>query len=297
MTTKTDEQITADQEANLILQQLADQAPSADEADKTDEVISRKMELESLAGTVNEEVVPMTVRTTSSAGYAYVWHTETARRVKVNRDMLRSQLKKTRDDGKAAFTVFPPSHLGSPVYGMTVKLGNLLCMLHERADQREYYTSLGLPVCKKSTIPSVFQVQRHMQTKHGEEWRTLEGMRVLAEREEDRKAQQAQTDAFMTMAEQGRAPVAPASEAPVVFTTLPVTDVPVENDQQGGIEVVRIEDKGHGPGHGRKKPKKPRGGLPVSLPCTVAGCGTVIEGKNKVGAISRLKKHMREEHA
>lgn len=284
MTTKTDEQITADQEANFILQQLADQAPSADEADKGDRVVSRRMDLESNTGEVNEEVVPVTVRTISSAGYAYVWHTETARRVKVNRDMLRSQLKKKRDDGKPAFTVFPPSHPGSPVYGMTVKLGNLLCMLHERADQREYYTSLGLPVCKKATIPSVFQVQRHMQTKHSEEWKTLEGMRILAEREEDRKAQQAQTDAFMTMAEQGRAPVAPASETPSTMYT-----------GDGNINLVSIEpeSKGHGSGHGKKSKKKPKRTMDVAT-CDVCLAKFRAMGEKRVA--NKLKKHIKEEH-
>tara|TARA_X000001382_G_C3047652_1_gene139992 strand:+ start:10 stop:390 length:381 start_codon:yes stop_codon:yes gene_type:complete len=62
-------------------------------------------------------------------------------------------------------------------------------MLHESDENREQYNELGLPVCTKDNLDSPYQVSRHMQTRHPQEWATIEDINATAMREEDREFQ------------------------------------------------------------------------------------------------------------
>ena len=123
--------------------------------------------------------VPMIGKVTS-AGYVTVYDTKTGVPSKVNNNMIRSMLKKKRADG-------------SPVFGIrqTVKpvVGTFNCLLHQSDPNREHYDAIGLAVCPKGNLASIYQVRRHMLKKHKVEWDAIEQERTDKEKQEDRDFQ------------------------------------------------------------------------------------------------------------
>ena len=116
-----------------------------------------------------------------SAGYVYIWDTENGKRSVCNRNMLQSTLGKTRKDGSRVFTTIKPD--------FEPQGGSFKCMLHASDANREHYNSLGLAVCTKDDLDSPYQVTRHMQTRHPQEWETIDDINTTAQREEDREFQ------------------------------------------------------------------------------------------------------------
>jgi len=116
-----------------------------------------------------------------SAGYVYIWDTQTAKRSVCNRNMLQTTLGKTRKDGSRVFTTIKPD--------FEPRGGQHKCLLHESDENREQYNELGLPICTKDNLDSPYQVNRHMQTRHPQEWATIEDINATAAREEDREFQ------------------------------------------------------------------------------------------------------------
>ena len=119
--------------------------------------------------------------TIESAGYVYIWDTETAKRSVCNRNMLTSTLGKLRKDGTRFFTTIKPDF---EPHG-----GTFQCTLHADNENREHYDSLGLAVCTKEDLDSPYQVTRHMQTRHPQEAETINDISATAQREEDREFQ------------------------------------------------------------------------------------------------------------
>ena len=121
----------------------------------------------------------VTMGSVESAGYVYIYNTETYERSKCNQNMLRRKLLETRPDGSYiwATRLLP---------GQEPTRGQLKCLLHADSEQRAYYDTLGLPTCGKSNLTSPFQQQMHMQRKHKTEWATIEQQRIATERQEDR---------------------------------------------------------------------------------------------------------------
>ena len=93
-----------------------------------------------------------------SAGYVYIWDTQTAKSSVCNRNMLQTTLSKVRKDGSRVFTTIKPD--------FEPRGGQHKCMLHESDENRE-----------------------HMQTRHPQEWATIEDINATAMREEDREFQ------------------------------------------------------------------------------------------------------------
>ena len=116
-----------------------------------------------------------------SAGYVYIWDTQNADRSVCNRNMLQSTLGKTRKDGSRVFTTVKPD--------FEPRGGQHKCLLYKDDENREQYDQLGLPECTKDNLDSPYQVTRHMQTRHSEEWATIEDANATAAREEDREFQ------------------------------------------------------------------------------------------------------------
>ena len=116
-----------------------------------------------------------------SAGYVYIWDTETGKQSVCNRNMLQSSLGKTRKDGSRVFTTIKPDFEPSG--------GTFKCMLHADDENRELYNSLGLAVCIKDNLDSPYQVTRHMKTRHSQEWETIDDINATAQRDEDREFQ------------------------------------------------------------------------------------------------------------
>ena len=116
-----------------------------------------------------------------SAGYVYIWDSQTAARSVCNRNMLQTTLGKTRKDGSRVFTTVKPN--------FEARGGQHKCLLFKDDENREQYNELGLPECTKDNLDSPYQVTRHMQTRHPQEWATIEDINATASREEDREFQ------------------------------------------------------------------------------------------------------------
>ena len=125
--------------------------------------------------------IDVQVASLESAGYVYVYDTETAERSITNRNMLETQLSKLRPDGTRFFTTVKPA--------FEPKRGTLKCLLHKDDPDRGQYDSWGFSVCNKSNLVSEFQVNRHVQVRHRMEWQTIYDDRERKEKEEERDFQ------------------------------------------------------------------------------------------------------------
>ena len=138
--------------------------------------------------------------TIESAGYVYIWDTQTGKQSVCNRNMLQSTLGKLRKDGTRFFTTIKPDF---EPHGGTFK-----CTLHADNENRELYDSLGLAVCTKDDLDSPYQVTRHMSTRHPQEAETINDLDATAQREEDREFQRL----LLQAAAQGVNTTAPAPD-------------------------------------------------------------------------------------
>lgn len=127
--------------------------------------------------------IPMMAEPVVSAGYTYVWDNQTGKQSKVNNNMVTVQLNKRRKDGSRVFTTIKPD--------FEPRGGQYKCLLHESNESRSTYDELGLPICTKDNLDSPYQVTRHMQTRHPQEWETIDDINTAAIRAEDREIQHA----------------------------------------------------------------------------------------------------------
>jgi hypothetical protein len=129
-----------------------------------------------------EPLTDMTPIKMQSAGWVYIYDTRTNERSVCNRNNLTAQLKKKRPDGSLVFTTRKPKN--SPERGV------LKCMLHPD-ERKPIYDAWRLPVCMKDNLTSLFQVRRHMQKRHKQEWETIREEQAREERERTLKMQEA----------------------------------------------------------------------------------------------------------
>jgi len=129
--------------------------------------------------TDKELEVEMSPTQLKSAGYVYIYDTKTYERSLCNRNMLPHNLKKKRPDGSMVFTTIKPQ--------VGPKRGHLKCMLHADEPGRHHYDDLGLATCLKSNLTSPYQVKRHMQKRHKDEYATIKEEEERAEKERERK--------------------------------------------------------------------------------------------------------------
>ena len=113
-----------------------------------------------------------------SAGQVYIYDTKTRERSVCRRNILVRKLKLKREDGSQVFTTVKPA--------TPPERGHLKCMLHP--DERtEMYDAWGFPVCKKSNLTSPFQVRRHMQKRHKQEYEAIKEEKSRIEKDEERQ--------------------------------------------------------------------------------------------------------------
>lgn len=129
--------------------------------------------------TDKELEVEMSPTQLKSAGYVYIYDTVTHERSLCNRNTLPHNLKKKRPDGSMVFTTIKPK--------VGPKRGHLKCMLHPDEPGRFHYDDLGLATCLKSNLTSPYQVKRHMQKRHKDEYATIKEEEERAEKERERK--------------------------------------------------------------------------------------------------------------
>ena len=196
------------QNISEVLEQLADQ-PGVDGVVEAPEPGGTAEISQSFPGSMIE-----------SAGYVYIWDTENGKRSVCNRNMLQSTLGKTRKDGSRVFTTIKPD--------FEPQGGSFKCMLHASDANREHYNSLGLAVCTKDDLDSPYQVTRHMQTRHPQEWETIDDINTTAQREEDREFQRL----LIQAAAQG-----------ITAPTLPKPDTETDTEPKPAV-VVECEECG-----------------------------------------------------
>ena len=143
-----------------------------------------------------------------SAGYVYIWDTQTAKSSVCNRNMLTSTLRKLRKDGTRFFTTIKPN--------FEPRGGQHKCLLHESDEHRSEYDELGLAVCTKDNLDSPYQVTVHMRSRHPQEWATIEDINATAQHEEDREFQRVLIQAA------ARGAALPTEEAPAKPVREPV---------------------------------------------------------------------------
>ena len=148
------------------------------------------------AGAVLSRTAEMTMTTVElqTAGWVYVYDTQTGDRSVINRNMLPQQLEKKRPNGTYVFSTRKPE-------GVTLARGTLKCFLHEDDPNRENYDRMGFVRCTKSNFISELDRSRHMRTRHPRAHATLENERVREEREEERLERRALTESIKAMAE------------------------------------------------------------------------------------------------
>jgi hypothetical protein len=159
-----------------------------------------------LGEVVSDGETPSVVAVVNEPGWTTVYQTRTGepRVVMSQPGYLRQLLGKVHTDpdypqwlGKAAFTDRDP--------GFRPESGQFRCMLHTDSPDRERYDAMGLPHCRAGKLRSRYDVTRHMQHKHKDEWGIIEDERERAERREDREWQRS----ILERAVPGEALVAP----------------------------------------------------------------------------------------
>jgi hypothetical protein len=155
----------------VALEEMMARAQAAPEPGSKDRVVSK--------GDV--ETPPMVLTELTSAGYVWIYETDTGERSKANRNMLDQLLKIRNKDGTFRFTTKKPDN--EPVRG------TLKCMLHADDPNRAHYAELGLPVCRKSNLTAPYMVEMHMRNRHPSAWATIEKEKFDKEKEEDRAFQ------------------------------------------------------------------------------------------------------------
>lgn len=117
-----------------------------------------------------DEDLPVDIITHSlkSAGYVYVYHTETGEKRVVNRNMLPSILRKTLDNGTRVFSTKPVPNPPHPI----VK-GKLKCWLHKDGEYRALADKWGFPYCVAGSIKSPMDVESHMRHRHKTEYAAI----------------------------------------------------------------------------------------------------------------------------
>ena len=129
----------------------------------------------------NELESPMTVKELSSAGYVYLYDTETREKSVVLTYMAPSKLRLKRSNGQPYFTATKPAE--------EPWRGTLKCMLHPDQAERAHYDDMGLPSCQKSNLRNPRELTRHMQKRHKQSWETIQKEKEDKEKAEDRDIQ------------------------------------------------------------------------------------------------------------
>jgi len=143
-----------------------------------EEVPEAQLEIEGKS----DDVEYMTPAPVLSAGQVYIYDTKTYERSVCRRNNLRHKLQLKREDGSLVFTTVKPKLLP--------QRGVLKCMLHP-AERKEMYDAWGFPICRKSNLTSPFQVRRHMQKRHKQEYEAIKEEEARIEKDRERQLREA----------------------------------------------------------------------------------------------------------
>ena len=124
----------------------------------------------------------MTAAETIGPGDVWIYDTNTGEKSKCRRTNLGHKLTLKRPDGSPVFTTINTK--------VQPKRGHLKCMLHPD-ERKPMYNDWGFSTCKKSNLTSPFQVRRHMQKRHKQEYEAIKEEEARIEKKEERKLREA----------------------------------------------------------------------------------------------------------
>jgi hypothetical protein len=250
-------------------------------------------------GTGDSVEVGMGARVISAPQYFPIYNRFTGKESRVPGYMLAPKLKERyRGDlkeyrGKRLFTTRKSDIVRYASRGV------LKCYLHVDHENRAYYTSIGLGnfSCGADHIPTIVDLEQHMQKKHGKEWAVMAAAERRQTQEEEREYRR-----VMLRNAGGEVPATPApTTAPVAMAETPVpvaypeivmvapgaapsaattTEEPASESSSvidAAVELVKVLGQGR-----------------FTEMCVQ--CDTVIRARSQTGAKSRLRKHEGDEH-
>lgn len=124
---------------------------------------------------------PMVVGSIEQPGLIAMYDTRTRELSWSDENNIRANLRKTHEDGSPVFTLNKPSE---PPFR-----GDIKCRLHREDPERAKWDELGFPSCRKATLASQYQADRHLLRKHPSEAMAIKEAEYKAD-EADRKADQ-----------------------------------------------------------------------------------------------------------
>ena len=221
---------------------------------------------DTIVGNADEGLGVSAISELSSAGYVWMYDTQTGDPSRTNLNMLPEQLQKTREDGSRRFTTNDP--------GFRPVVGTIKCMLHADDPSRETYSAMGLPVCPKATILSKMSLLDHMRHKHPQENKMISQLTTDAKEARQTEREEATLVAMQKMA--GFTPAAPPVDEPVAPIAAEV-EYEYEYEDEALVEPV-VEPK------------------PVQIvaPCPI--CVYKAKSMSQGGATRKLNTHKRKKH-
>lgn len=144
----------------------------------------------------DEVPAPMVAASLTSAGYTIVYNRFTGDPSLCNNNMLPAQLRKTDVNPETGKTerVFV---LKRPADKPRLR-GETPCVLHR--DRREpWMDAAGMARCRKATLMSEYEMERHARVRHKSEWAAIQRRREEQQREEERVERRASTAAMQAM--------------------------------------------------------------------------------------------------
>lgn len=181
--TKTGVELEAERLLDHLTRQLSAATPAPEPGDPAGTEIARTLD-------DGGESVPLPIAVANraeSAGYTWVYDTETGARSQINNNMLRAQLrkmKKTRDGREVpVFTTIKPM--------VAPKEGTIKCLLHPDHDDHDEVAEYGFPPCYKANLVSQYSLDTHMRHRHPQEWATITEARERREADEQRAERRA----------------------------------------------------------------------------------------------------------
>lgn len=183
------------EDMSIIEQMLRDSTPAQEPGSYFRDSRERIID----TGSGNKLGAKSIVNSVDSAGWVWVYHTETGEPSRINRNMLLTQLKKKiPETGKFAFSLRRPiDSSGNPIQP---KSGTFKCWLHKEDPRRAEFDKTGFPKCKKSNLLNEYEVDRHMQRKHPTAYKALEKGKKERFEAEDREIRRSQLAAFEALA-------------------------------------------------------------------------------------------------
>ena len=171
---------------------MVEQAQSMEELMRDAEVAEEPGDIKqgsTVASTSNG--MTMTASELNSAGYVYVYDTQTGARSTVNRNMLPGVLQKRRANGSYFFSTKMPD--------VEILTGTIKCVLHPDDENRKKYDSYGFITCNKSNFKTRLDRDRHLRTRHKRAFETLQTEEARERQEADRLERQMLTKTLSEM--------------------------------------------------------------------------------------------------